>query len=59
MQLGWIKIFECLVRRAQDLCHAATTLRTDHIGEKPLARQTEQGFDPSRQKPRMLYDHGT
>jgi hypothetical protein len=34
MQLRQIKVFKCLVRRAQPLCHTATTLRTDHIWEK-------------------------
>jgi hypothetical protein len=59
MQLRWIKTFKCLVRQAQDLCHVATALRTDHIWEKPLARQTEQGIDLSRQRPRMLYELST
>jgi hypothetical protein len=35
------------------------TLRTDQAREKPLAPQTEQGFDPSRQRPRMLYEMPT
>jgi hypothetical protein len=59
MQLRWIKIFECLVRRVQALCHAAMTLRTDHIWENPLARQTEQGFDLNHQRPRILYELDT
>jgi hypothetical protein len=59
MQLGRMNAFDCLVRQAQALCHVAMTLRTDHTWEKPLARQTEQGFDPSRQRPQMLYDLGT
>jgi hypothetical protein len=59
MQLRWIKIFECLVSRAHALCHAATTLRTDHIWDKPLAQQTEQGPDPSHQRPQMLYELNT
>jgi hypothetical protein len=41
------------------LCHAAMTLRTDHIWEKPLARQIEQGLDLSHQKPQILYELGT
>jgi hypothetical protein len=59
MQLGWITIFECLVWWAQALCHVATTLRTDHACKKPLAQQTEQGFDQSHQRPQMLYELGT
>jgi hypothetical protein len=59
MQLGWIKVFKCLVRRAQALCHAAKTLSIDHAWENPLAQQTEQGFDLSQQRPRMLYELGT
>jgi hypothetical protein len=59
LQLRWIKVFECLVRRAQALCHVTTTLRTYHTWKKPLARQTEQGFDLSHQKSRMLYELGT
>jgi hypothetical protein len=51
IQLKWIKVFEYLVRRAQALCHMAMTLRIDHVWEKPLARQTEQDFDPSRRRP--------
>jgi hypothetical protein len=58
MQLSQIKIFECLVRRDQTLCHAATTLRIDHIWEKTLAQQTEQGPDLSHQRPQMLYELG-
>jgi hypothetical protein len=59
MQLRQIKVFKCLVRRAQALCHVTTTLGTDDIREKPLARQTEQGFDPSRRRPWMLYELDT
>jgi hypothetical protein len=54
MQLRQIKVFECLVRQAQVVCHAATTLRTDHTSEKPLARQTKHGFNPSGQRPRSV-----
>jgi hypothetical protein len=59
MQLERIKVLKCLVRRAQALCHVATTLRTNHAWEKPLARQTEQGFDTSHQRPLMFYELGT
>jgi hypothetical protein len=59
MQLDRIKVFECLVKRARVLCHAAMTLRTGHAWEKPLAQQTEQGFDLSRQRPRMRYELST
>jgi hypothetical protein len=59
MQLGWIKVFECLIRRANALCHVTMVLRTDHIWEKILAQQTEQGLDPGRQRPRMLYKLST
>jgi hypothetical protein len=38
LQLGDIKIFECLVRRAKALCHAAMALKTDHTWEKALAQ---------------------
>jgi hypothetical protein len=48
MQLRWIKVFKCLVRRAQALRHVDMTLRTDHAWENPLAQQTKEGFDPSR-----------
>jgi hypothetical protein len=59
MQLRWIKIFDCLARQAQALCHVATIVRADHIWEKPLAWQIEQGLDPSHQRPRMLYELST
>jgi hypothetical protein len=35
IQLRWIKIFECLVRRAQAQRRAAMTLRTDHTWKIP------------------------
>jgi hypothetical protein len=54
MQLRRIKVFECLARWPLVLCHVALPARTDHIWEKPLARQTEQGLNPSPKKPRML-----
>jgi hypothetical protein len=34
-------------------------LRMDHTWEKPLARQTEQGYDLDHQRLRMLYELGT
>jgi hypothetical protein len=30
LQLEWIKIFKCLVRRAKALCRVAIALRIDH-----------------------------
>jgi hypothetical protein len=33
LQLGWINIFECLVRRAKDLWRVTMALRTDHTGK--------------------------
>jgi hypothetical protein len=35
IQLRRIKVFKCLVTRAQALFHASTTLRTDHAWENP------------------------
>jgi hypothetical protein len=35
IHLRQIKIFECLVRRAQAQCHAVMPLRTDHTWEIP------------------------
>jgi hypothetical protein len=58
LQLGWIKVFECLVRRAKALCSATMALRTDHTREKSLAQQTEQGPGPSHQRLWMLYELG-
>jgi hypothetical protein len=41
LQLGWIKVFECLVRRAKALCCATMALRTNHTWEKSYAQQTK------------------
>jgi hypothetical protein len=35
------------------------TKKTGHTWENPLAQQTEQAFDPSRERPRMLYELST
>jgi hypothetical protein len=59
MQLRWIKIFECLVRRAKGLCHVTMALRTNHTWEKSLVHQTEQGLDLDRRRLRMLYELST
>jgi hypothetical protein len=56
LQLEWINVFECLVRRAKALCHVTMSLRTDHTWEKFLAQQIEQGPDPGRWRLRMLYE---
>jgi hypothetical protein len=56
LQLGQIKVFECLVRWANALCHTTMALRTNHTWEKYLAQQIEQGLDLSHQKLRMLYE---
>jgi hypothetical protein len=56
LQLKWIKIFDCLVRRAKALCHAIMVLRTNHTLEKSLAQQTEQGPDLGHQRLRMFYE---
>jgi hypothetical protein len=56
MQLGLIKVLECLVRRVKARCRAITTLRTNHTWEKSLPQQTEQGPDPGRQRLLMLYE---
>jgi hypothetical protein len=58
MQLRWIKIIECLVKRAKALCRAIMALRADHTWEKFLAQQIEQGPDPGRRRIRMLYKLG-
>jgi hypothetical protein len=54
MQLKRIKIFECLVRRAQAQCRAAMTLGTDHTWENPMLNklsdvliQVVKGFECS------------
>jgi hypothetical protein len=57
-QLGWIKVIECLVRRAKTLCRATMALRTDHTWEKSSAQQTEWGPNLGHQKLRMLYELG-
>jgi hypothetical protein len=36
LQLGWIKIFECLVRRDKGLCCASMVLRLHHTQKKIL-----------------------
>jgi hypothetical protein len=38
-KLRWIKVFECLIRRAYVLCRVAMALRIDHIWEKLLAQK--------------------
>jgi hypothetical protein len=58
MQLGRIKVFECLVRRAKALLCVTMALRTDHTWQKSLAQQTEQGPDLNRQRLLMLYELG-
>jgi hypothetical protein len=35
LQLGWIKVFECLVRWAKALCRVTMALRTNHTWENP------------------------
>jgi hypothetical protein len=56
MQLGRIKDFECLVKRAKVLCCTVMALRTDHTWEKSLAQQSEQSPDPCHQRLQMLYE---
>jgi hypothetical protein len=56
LYLRWIKVFECLFRRAKVLCRASMALRTDHTWEKSSAQQTEWGPDSGRQRLRMLYE---
>jgi hypothetical protein len=50
LQLRWIKVFECLVRRAKALHHATMALKPGHTREKYLAPQTEQGLDLDSQR---------
>jgi hypothetical protein len=52
----WIKVFECLVRRAKALWRPTMALRTDHTWEKCFAQQTEWGPNSGLQRPRMLYE---
>jgi hypothetical protein len=56
LQLGWIKVFESLVRRAKALCRTTIALRTDHTWENSLFQQIEQGPNLGRRKLRMLYE---
>jgi hypothetical protein len=58
LQLGRIKVFECLIRRAKALCRVTMTLITSHTWEKFLAQQTEQGPNPGCQRLWMLYELG-
>jgi hypothetical protein len=59
MQLGRVKVFECLVRQAKALCRMTMALRIDHTWEKSLSQQIEQGPNPSHQRLRMLYELDT
>jgi hypothetical protein len=56
LQLGWIKVFDCLVRRAKALCCTTMALRTDHTWAKSSAQQTEWGPNPGHQRLWILYE---
>jgi hypothetical protein len=42
LQLGPIKVFKCLVRRAKALCRVTMTLRTDHTWKNPLLNKLSE-----------------
>jgi hypothetical protein len=56
LQVGWIKVFKCLVRRGKALCRATMALRTGHNWKNSLTQQTKQGPDPGRRRLQMLYE---